>query len=49
MNLGAAYLARLRRRSGTPEGLGEPLPILPDPGVVIRGPLDAVDVVQPAS
>lgn len=37
INLGAAYLARARQKAGTPEGLAETLPILPAPGVTIRG------------
>jgi predicted Zn-dependent protease len=37
VNLGAAYLGRARARSGTPDGLAEPFPILPDPGVTLRG------------
>jgi predicted Zn-dependent protease len=45
-NLGAAYLARIRATSGTPENLAEVLPILPDPGVVLRGPLDRADLTR---
>ena len=44
VNLGAAHLARVRATSGTPENLAEVLPILPDPGVVFRGPLDRSDL-----
>jgi len=44
INLGAAYLARVRLSAGTPQGLSEVLPILPDPGVVIRGVYDKNDL-----
>jgi predicted Zn-dependent protease len=44
VNLGSAYLARVRRSAGTPEGLAEVLPILPDPGVLIRGFYDKLDL-----
>ncbi|MBD3869619.1 MAG: tetratricopeptide repeat protein, partial [Acidobacteria bacterium] len=44
VNLGAAYLAQVRSRSGTPANLAEVLPILPDPGVTLRGVVDIVDL-----
>jgi tetratricopeptide (TPR) repeat protein len=37
VNLGSAYLAKVRETAGAPMGLAEVLPILPEPGVVIRG------------
>jgi tetratricopeptide (TPR) repeat protein len=46
VNLGAAYLSRVRDKAGTPLGLAEALPILPDPGVVIRGTYDRIDLEQ---
>lgn len=45
-NLGAAYLARVRARSGTPANLAEVLPILPDAGITLRGAVDIVDLQQ---
>lgn len=42
VNLGAAYLARVRRDA--PLVLAETLPILPDPGIVLRGAYDRVDL-----
>jgi predicted Zn-dependent protease len=44
VNLGSALLARARGTAGTPEGLAEELPILPEPGVVVRGTGSALDV-----
>lgn len=44
VNLGAALLARARGTAGTPEGLAEELPILPEPGVVVRGTGSTLDV-----
>jgi predicted Zn-dependent protease len=44
VNLGAGYLTRVRNTSGTPQNLAETLPILPSPGIVLRGPLDVVDL-----
>lgn len=44
VNLGSAYLARVRSQAGTPGDLAETLAILPDPGVVLRGILDLGDV-----
>jgi tetratricopeptide (TPR) repeat protein len=44
INLGAAYLARARGRAGTPAGVAEPLPILPEPGVLVRGAASDRDV-----
>jgi len=46
VNLGSAYLTRVRRLAGTPLGLAEVLPILPDPGVVIRGMYDLIDLEE---
>jgi predicted Zn-dependent protease len=42
VNLGAAYLARVRE--GNPLDLAEVLPILPEPGVKIRGTYDRLDL-----
>lgn len=36
VDLGAAYLGRARARTGSPDGLAEPFPLLPDPGVTLR-------------
>jgi predicted Zn-dependent protease len=36
VDLGAAYLGRARSRAGSPDGLAEPFPLLPDPGVTLR-------------
>ncbi len=44
VNLGSSYLTRLRLRSGTPEGLSENLPILPEPIVSLRGEVYRPDV-----
>ena len=44
VNLGSAYLAKVRETAGTPMGLAEVLPILPEPGVVIRGFYDRLDL-----
>lgn len=44
VNLGAAYLARVRMRSGTPENLAEILPILPDLDVTLRDFPDHLDL-----
>jgi len=44
VNLGAAYLARVRMTAGTPQGLSEELPILPDPGIVVRGGVNILDL-----
>lgn len=44
VDLGAAYLERLRSKSGTPQGLEESVPFLPDPGVTLRGPYDEMDL-----
>jgi len=49
VNLGAAYLARVRKSSGAPGGLAETLPILPESDVVLRGDLDPVDIEQAGS
>ena len=49
INLGAAYLARVRRNAAPPAALAEVLPILPHPGVVIRGSYDRVDLEIAAS
>jgi predicted Zn-dependent protease len=42
VNLGAAYLARAR--DGAPPDLAEVLPILPDPGIKVRGTYDRLDL-----
>ncbi len=44
VNLGAAYLERARASGGTPGGLEEIVPFLPDPGVTVRGMPSALDV-----
>ena len=44
LNLGAAHLARVRKNSGTPQGLSEVMPILPDPGIVVRSAVDVLDL-----
>ena len=44
INLGGAYLARVRSDAGTPSNLAETLPVLPEPGVVLRGSYDATDL-----
>ncbi len=49
VNLGAAHLARIRADVGTPFGLSEVLPILPDPGVVVRGTLRMSDLAEARS
>lgn len=46
VNLGAAYLARIRKEAGTPSDLSEVLPILPDPGVVVRGTISLPDLAE---
>jgi len=44
VNLGASYLAKVRAESGPPEDLSEVLPILPDPGVAVRGTMSVADL-----
>jgi len=44
INLGAAYLARVRLQAGTPQGLSEVLPILPEPGITVRGSVNTIDL-----
>lgn len=46
VNLGAAYLAKVRADAGTPLGLAEALAVLPDPGIVLRGSFDATDLAE---
>ena len=46
VNLGAAYLAKMRLAAGTPLGLAEPLEIVPTPGILVRGSFDKIDVEQ---
>jgi predicted Zn-dependent protease len=46
VNLGAAYLARVRSHSGTPANLAEVLTILPDPGITLRGMMSLADVYR---
>jgi Flp pilus assembly protein TadD len=46
VNLGAALLAQIRGEAGTPAGLAEVLPILPEPGIVVRGSLDRAMLEQ---
>jgi len=46
VNLGSAYLAKARNAGGTPQGLAEVLPILPDHGIVLRGYYDQLDLEQ---
>jgi len=46
VNLGSAYLAKVRNTAGTPQGLAEVLPILPDHGIVVRGYYDQLDLEQ---
>jgi predicted Zn-dependent protease len=43
VNLGTAYFVRMRSHSGTPENLAEALPMLPDPGIKLREPIDTSD------
>lgn len=49
VNLGAAYLAKVRSTAGTPMGLAEVLPILPEPGFVIRGTYSQIDLERARS
>jgi Tfp pilus assembly protein PilF len=42
VNLGAAYLAKVRQSA--PLELEETLPWLPDPGIVVRGAYDQIDL-----
>jgi predicted Zn-dependent protease len=44
MNLGIAHLARIRSRSGTPAGLAEALPVLPEAGVNLRELPDTIEI-----
>jgi predicted Zn-dependent protease len=44
INLGAAYLARVRLKAGTPQGLSEVLPILPEPGINVRNFVNILDL-----
>jgi predicted Zn-dependent protease len=46
VNLGSAYLAKVRRSGGTPHGLAEVLPVLPDHGIVVRGAYDQLDLEE---
>jgi predicted Zn-dependent protease len=47
VNLGAAYLRRVRQEAGTPQGLAEVLlPIISDPGIVVRGIVDTLDLAE---
>ena len=46
VNLGSAYLAKVRKTGGTPHGLAEVLPILPDHGIVVRGYYDLLDLEE---
>ena len=46
VNLGSAYLAKARQTAGTPQGLAEELPILPDHGIVVRGFYDRLDLEE---
>lgn len=48
INRGAAHLAEVRRVAGTPQGLAESLPILPEPEYVLRGGYSEVDLERAA-
>jgi tetratricopeptide (TPR) repeat protein len=46
VNLGASYLAKIRMKSGTPQNLSEVLPVLPEPGIKLRSPIDRLVLNQ---
>lgn len=46
INLGAAYLAKVRRNSAPPGNLSEALPILPECSVTRRGEYDSADLTR---